>query len=309
MVSWTVRSRKRRWHRSHGWGWAKEHTAETWSTLDQPILGIVSEPCCWWHHHHSPFSTVLRRTPATGREQQSTAGAAPYALQKWVCGSYERDLQHDHAMNLSGPGFHLVLRMLVLNSCTYLGGHFGYAWFFLCLGAREEEVSGRWQGSQEGGSPLIRSRGRVRCRRRRQTGLPNSVQQLCFWPSGNYQSTEALSCPTARPPYCARGYHYTYRTYVSQISQGIALYPSNLPYRSRGEGVSQLQLPSGGHRPKQGVSLRYHPNKENYQINSEKNFFGTVTGYQSPNNSRRAFCRYRYFSLPTQILGNLFLLI
>ena len=30
-------------------------------------------------------------------------------------------------------------------------------------------------------------------------------------------------------------------------------------------------------------------NKENYQRNSEKNFFGTVTGYESPNNSRRAF--------------------
>ena len=39
----------------------------------------------------------------------------------------------------------------------------------------------------------------------------------------------------------------------------------------------------------------YHPNKENYQINCEKKFFGTVTGYQSPNNSRRPFCRYRYF--------------
>ena len=42
-------------------------------------------------------------------------------------------------------------------------------------------------------------------------------------------------------------------------------------------------------------STFYHPNKENYQINSEKNFFGTVTGYQSPNNSRRPFCRYRQF--------------
>ena len=55
------------------------------------------------------------------------------------------------------------------------------------------------------------------------------------------------------------------------------------------------------------VVLQYHPNKENYQINSEKIFFGTVTGDQSPNNSRRTFCRYRYFFLPTQILGNLFL--
>ena len=37
----------------------------------------------------------------------------------------------------------------------------------------------------------------------------------------------------------------------------------------------------------------YHPNKENYQRNSENKFFGTVSGYQSPNNSRRAFFRYR----------------
>ena len=40
------------------------------------------------------------------------------------------------------------------------------------------------------------------------------------------------------------------------------------------------------------LSLLYHPNQENYQppLNF---FFGTVAGYQSPNNSRRPFCRYR----------------
>ena len=41
------------------------------------------------------------------------------------------------------------------------------------------------------------------------------------------------------PPYRALGYSYTYRTYVFQVSQGIALYPSNLPYRSRGEGFTR----------------------------------------------------------------------
>ena len=40
------------------------------------------------------------------------------------------------------------------------------------------------------------------------------------------------------PPYRARGYRSTYRTYVFQVLQGIALYPQNLPYRSRAEGVA-----------------------------------------------------------------------
>ena len=53
--------------------------------------------------------------------------------------------------------------------------------------------------------------------------------------------------------------------------------------------------------------LIYHPYKENYQRNSENNFFGTVTGYQSPNNSRRAIFGIGNFVLPTQILGNLLL--
>ena len=45
--------------------------------------------------------------------------------------------------------------------------------------------------------------------------------------------------PLDPPPYRAIGYSYTYRTYVFQVSQGIALYPPNLPYRSRGEGVAE----------------------------------------------------------------------
>ena len=43
----------------------------------------------------------------------------------------------------------------------------------------------------------------------------------------------------------------------------------------------------------QDIGSKYHPNKENYQRNSEKNFFGTVTGYQSPNNLGGHFFRYR----------------
>ena len=40
------------------------------------------------------------------------------------------------------------------------------------------------------------------------------------------------------PPYRTTGYSYTYRTCFFQVSQGIALYPPNLPYRSRGERVA-----------------------------------------------------------------------
>ena len=61
----------------------------------------------------------------------------------------------------------------------------------------------------------------------------------------------------------------------------------------------RVECRRSGNRGKQGhdeshgdLGAKYHPNKENYQINSENNFIGTVTGYQSPNNSRRPFCRY-----------------
>ena len=48
-----------------------------------------------------------------------------------------------------------------------------------------------------------------------------------------------LSGQTARPPYRAIGYRYTYRTYVFQVSQGIALYPLKLALsQPRGEGGS-----------------------------------------------------------------------
>ena len=40
------------------------------------------------------------------------------------------------------------------------------------------------------------------------------------------------------PPYRTKGCSYTYRIYVFQASQGIALYPPNLPYCSQGEGVA-----------------------------------------------------------------------
>ena len=57
------------------------------------------------------------------------------------------------------------------------------------------------------------------------------------------------------PPIALVGYSYTYRTYVFQVSQGIALYPpppkkKHLPLsQPRGggwQGVSQLKLHSGG---------------------------------------------------------------
>ena len=60
------------------------------------------------------------------------------------------------------------------------------------------------------------------------------------------------------PPYRAIGYSYTYRTYVFQVSQGIALYPPkfalSLPRGGGGRGVSQLKLPSGGYRAIWGIA-------------------------------------------------------
>ena len=62
---------------------------------------------------------------------------------------------------------------------------------------------------------------------------------------------------TLAPPYRATGYSYTYRTSVLQVSQGISLYPPNLPYRSqrggdgRGYRSSSCPLsegPKGGRR-------------------------------------------------------------
>ena len=37
-----------------------------------------------------------------------------------------------------------------------------------------------------------------------------------------YKPQCGLSGPTARPPYCAVGYSYTYRTYVFQVSQALS---------------------------------------------------------------------------------------
>ena len=57
------------------------------------------------------------------------------------------------------------------------------------------------------------------------------------------------------PRYHAIGYRYTYRSYVFQVSQGIALYPPQSSYHSRVEGwqrILQLKLHSGGHRAIRG---------------------------------------------------------
>ena len=58
-------------------------------------------------------------------------------------------------------------------------------------------------------------------------------------------------------PYRAFGHRCTYRTYVffCQVSQGIALYPPNLPIAAEGgewQEVPQLKLRSGGKRAVQG---------------------------------------------------------
>ena len=53
----------------------------------------------------------------------------------------------------------------------------------------------------------------------------------------HYQEPRQLS--GLDPAYRTIGYGYTYRTYVLQVSQGIALYPpppQKLSYRNRGEG-------------------------------------------------------------------------
>ena len=50
----------------------------------------------------------------------------------------------------------------------------------------------------------------------------------------------------------------------------------------------------------------YHPNKENYQRNSENNFFGTAIGYLQIILGGHFF-DIGSFVLPTQILGNLLL--
>ena len=46
-----------------------------------------------------------------------------------------------------------------------------------------------------------------------------------------------LSVPNRSTPYRATGYRYTYRTYVFQVSQGMALYPPKFAQsQSRGGG-------------------------------------------------------------------------
>ena len=67
-----------------------------------------------------------------------------------------------------------------------------------------------------------------------------------------------LSGPTARPPprYRTIGYSYTYRTYVFQVPQGIALYPPpppKLPHRSREKGCRRGYRSSSC--PLEGIAL------------------------------------------------------
>ena len=68
-----------------------------------------------------------------------------------------------------------------------------------------------------------------------------------------------LSGPTARTPYRATGHHYTYRTYVFEVSQGIALHPriSSIAIEGRGrQRVSQLKPPSGKYCAIRGCEAR-----------------------------------------------------
>ena len=72
------------------------------------------------------------------------------------------------------------------------------------------------------------------------------------------QKTDLLRSLVAQPldpPYSAMGYSYTCRTYVFQVSQGIALYPPKLALsqpRGGWQGVSQLKLPFGGYHAIRG---------------------------------------------------------
>ena len=85
---------------------------------------------------------------------------------------------------------------------------------------------------------------RLRCLGAGHRDCTNSdIGEPFLWNAGRQRVPPAwisrqLSGPAARPPYRAIGFSYTYRTYVFQVSQGIALYRPNLPYRSRGEGVA-----------------------------------------------------------------------
>ena len=77
-------------------------------------------------------------------------------------------------------------------------------------------------------------------------GIATLRHVFCVWPPW---------WPNRSTPYPAIGYRYTYRTYVSQVSQGIALdFPPPPQFTlsqqkgGGGEGVSQLKLPPGGYR-------------------------------------------------------------
>ena len=60
-----------------------------------------------------------------------------------------------------------------------------------------------------------------------------SSQTALHWETANGL---ALVAQLFDPPYCARGYRYTYRTYVVQVSQGTRYTPPSLPHRSLGPG-------------------------------------------------------------------------
>ena len=62
-----------------------------------------------------------------------------------------------------------------------------------------------------------------------------------------------LSGPTAPPPYRVIGYRYTYRTYVLQLSQSIALYPLKFALsQPRGGGGGRYRSSSC---PLEGIAL------------------------------------------------------
>ena len=77
------------------------------------------------------------------------------------------------------------------------------------------------------------------------------------------------------PHHRAIGYSYTYRTYVFQVSQGIALHPPPriCPIAAEGrgwQGVSQLKLPSGGYRAIRGIAEIVSPIAVSWATKSAK---------------------------------------
>ena len=72
----------------------------------------------------------------------------------------------------------------------------------------------------------------------------------CPFEHGHSKAVLALVAQRLDPPYRAIGYSYTYRTYVFQVSQGIALFPPKLallqPRRGGGKGYRSSSCPLQG---------------------------------------------------------------